>query len=77
MKILRLREKEKMSNNKNYYNEKFNNFNEEEQRLDKKYSQISTLRIISFLLGFALLLIGIFDDKLSAGIRKKLKARSR
>ena len=68
MKILRLREKEKMSNNKNYYNEKFNNFNEEEQRLDKKYSQISTLRIISFLLGFALLLIGIFDDKLPAGI---------
>ena len=57
-----------MNNNKNFYNEKFNIYSKEEQFLEKKFSHISTLRVFSFLLGLALLLIGIFDDRLIAGI---------
>ena len=58
----------KMNNNKKFYNEKFNIYSEEEQLLEKKFSHISTLRVFSFLLGLALLLIGIFDDLVIAGI---------
>ena len=68
MKTLKLRVKVKMNNNKNFYNEKFNIYSKEEQFLEKKFSHISTLRVFSFLLGLALLLIGIFDDRLIAGI---------
>ena len=53
-------------NNKSFYEDKLNQFIEEQKNLDKKFSNISTLRVLSFLLGLALLLIGIFDDKPAA-----------
>ncbi|MBQ9233525.1 MAG: DNA mismatch repair protein MutS [Lachnospiraceae bacterium] len=54
-------------NNKDFYEDKFNQFSEEQKILEKKFSNISTLRVLSFLIGLAMLLIGIFDDKPVAG----------
>ena len=47
--------------NKAYYEKQYNDFNEIKVKLDKRFSMISTFRIISFLLGAAFLFIGIFD----------------
>ena len=49
--------------NKEIYNDKLNTLNEEYEMLERQYSMISTFRIISFLIGLALFLIGISDDK--------------
>lgn len=51
-----------MISNKDFYEEQLNHFKEEEKRLEKKFSRISTFRVVSFLAGLALLLIGIFDN---------------
>ncbi|MBQ9234606.1 MAG: DNA mismatch repair protein MutS [Lachnospiraceae bacterium] len=45
------------------YTDKFNALIEEKENLKKQYSMISTLRIISFLTGLGLFLIGVADDK--------------
>ena len=58
----------KMINNKEFYENQFNRFKAEDANLEKKYSGISTLRIITFLIGLAFLLIGIFDDFVFLGI---------
>ena len=57
-----------MINNKEFYENQFNRFKAEDANLEKKYSGISTLRIITFLIGLAFLLIGIFDDFVFLGI---------
>ena len=55
-------------NNKFFYEDKFNQFKEEKNSLDKKFSNISTLRALSFLAGLALLLIGVFDGQIICGV---------
>ena len=55
-------------NNKFFYEDKFNQFKEEKNSLDKKFSNISTLRALSFLVGLALLLIGVFDGQIICGV---------
>lgn len=57
-----------MISNKDFYEEQFNYFKEEEKRLEKKFSRISALRVFSFLIGLALLLIGIFDNHMVSGV---------
>ncbi|MBQ9609246.1 MAG: DNA mismatch repair protein MutS [Lachnospiraceae bacterium] len=45
------------------YQEKLNTLNDEKVELEKRFSIISLLRVTTFLIGIALLLIGISDDK--------------
>ena len=61
MKKKAKRQQEKIMENKAYYEKQYNDFNEIKVKLDKRFSMISTFRIISFLLGAAFLFIGIFD----------------
>ena len=51
-----------------FFDERYENLQKEKEGLSKKYSQISTFRILSFLAGVALLCIGIFDHKDAATI---------
>mgnify|MGYP002624769211 CR=1 FL=1 len=57
-----------MISNKDFYEEQLNYYKQEEKSLEKEFSLISTLRIFSFLIGLALLLIGIFDEYFVLGV---------
>lgn len=55
-------------NKLDYFQKKKDDLDKLISNLEKEYSQISVMRIITFLVGMALLIIGISDDKMATGI---------
>ena len=55
-------------NKLDYFQKKKDDLDKLISNLEKEYSQISVMRIITFLVGMALLIIGVSDSKMATGI---------
>lgn len=57
-----------MEEKKLYYENLLKSLQDDDEQLKKKYSSIATLRAISFLLGLALIIVGLKDDSMVVAI---------